>query len=245
MKNTLVVLIALVSIALSGCFSPHHKNRPLAQLKTEDSLLVKENAYLELRIDSIITWSTKTNSDSLFMEVTKEDFFKIKLLKEKMGDMMDYLHKMQLGVFFVADDVREPVSKNIMFNDIKHPAEYMSMTNFFYGVDTITYISAKAHVLKEKIALFKKTIGMILDSVRRNPADTMWLNIMDTAHDSKTGRLRTWEAANFDGANAAEDYLFFDKLKNETLKMSLPALHLLYESMMDDVESIYEGDGGC
>ncbi|HSY77721.1 MAG TPA: hypothetical protein VK890_12725 [Bacteroidia bacterium] len=245
MKNTLVVLITIVSITLCSCSHSNHKNRPLAVLKTEDSLLAKENAYLELRIDTIMAQSAKTNSDSIYAEATKEDFFKEKLLKEKMDEMLTYLRKEQLQILFVVDNVREPASKDMGLNDIKHPEESYMISHYFYGDNEAGAKFANAHKIREKIGLYKTALLLSLDSLKLMPTDTAGLSISDTAHDA-SGKLMSWEAYSFDGANAAEDYVLFEKLRNAVLNSGYESLRLLFGDLIDKRDTVViVGDDGC
>ncbi|HXP52973.1 MAG TPA: hypothetical protein VN922_23720, partial [Bacteroidia bacterium] len=75
------------------------------------------------------------------------------------------------------------------------------------------------------------------------PADTLWLNTYDTAHDA-AGKLLPWEAYNFDGNTAAEDYVLFDKLKNEALREYQATLLILYRQMISISDQIGP-QGGC
>jgi|GEM_PF-3039193 hypothetical protein len=247
------VVIVLFSIALSSCKNAKHKGRPLAELVKQDSVLVKQNALLKAETDSILTFTgvlepdsmdINPDTDSSFVLAIKTLQYKIKVVKEKTDDLILVFKKAQTEVLFNADNIRPIPSSNMMLKDVKNYNETEMETRYFYGSDE-NYKVAAAHSLKDEIGLFKLALKLSRDTLKIKPADTLWLNTADTAHDA-AGKTLPWEAYNFDGATAAENYVLFDKLQNEALREYQATLLVLYKNLLNIINEMGpQGEGGC
>jgi hypothetical protein len=245
MKSIFIVFIAIVSIALYSCSKTNkHKSVPMAQLAQDDSSLVKENAEFGPRIDSLIMPVARYNADTAYTKVTNVTFFKMKVVKEQIYTLLSYLRSCQLDLFMVTDDVKRPVATELGFEDLKNPSADFGPTDYFYGNRENGY-KGIAHKLREKIGLYKAALLLSLDTLKLIPTDTMGLSMLDTAHDA-SGKLMSWEAYNFDGTNAAEDYVLLERLRNAVLNSGYEALRLLFDEFIterDNATPIVIGDG--
>jgi hypothetical protein len=253
MKNIsgrILFIILIGSIALTGCKSSKHKSKPFAELAKQDEILLKENASLKKETDSLFTVAGQFKPDSLDMgpdvdssivEELNIIYYRISVAKEKMEELAAVLRKAQADVFFTADNMRPGAKDSMTLKGLKHPDESELVIHYFYG-DNVNYKIAAAHNIKEEIDLFKLALKLSRDTLKIKPADTLWLSIRDTAHDAE-GKLLPWEA-NFDDHTAAEDYIFFDKLKNEALREYQATLLILLKQMISLSDEVGP-QGGC